>query len=302
MKKRRLHVTLCLLLLLAPLILSSCSLFGGTPGDDTETGYGFTEEEIDVSRLTLEDLKGKWVDVNSETTLEFRGKQMTVRSGEWSEDYTVKLVKNDYAVNVTAVEGYLGMMSELTVNKDGSLTAYEMILDGPSNEFRFVREPALEKEKEILDLSRDLPKVIESREIESFSLSFQNSHESYGLDADWASGYYSWEIELLDDGTYQMSFQISGDSYIVMDYREAVDKAYVTGLADLIAEKDVPSVNGYYMKNNVQSRGIYLYAEYLSGETLSVTAEGDAAKTCPFDLPALLEYAFRMTGKKGWDN
>ena len=291
----------CALCLLSLLLLSSCSLIRSLlEGEETESPY-HTEGEIDVSQIELKDLAGKWVDINSSTCLEFKGSRMIVTFGEWTETYKVKMEKTDYATIVKAASGDLGMMGEISVNKDGSLTAYEMILDGPSRQFRFVREDAVAAETAIVDLSKDSPKSIESRDIKSFSLHFENSFAgSYGLDESWSSGYYSWEITK-SGGVYKMNFRISGDSYIILDYSEEVEGEYVKGLADLIVENEIPLLNGYHKKNNVQHSEIYLYVKYESGEKLTVHAEGDAARSCPFDLVPLLDYAYRKTGSKGWD-
>ena len=287
--------------LIVCMLLSSCSLTRSLLGGDEDTASPYaTEGEIDVFKVELKDLKGKWVDINSESTLEFKGDQMTHTFMSWSQTFRVKLEKNDYSVMIRAAEGDFLGMSDITVNKDGSLTAYEMILDGPSRQYRFVREAAVAAETEIVDLSEDKPKTIESRDIKDFTLTFANSGSTYGLDDSWSSGYYSWEIEK-NDNSYWMSFRISGDSMIIMDYSEEVSEEYVRGLADLIAEKDIASLNGYYKKNNVQHSDLYLYVKYESKEKLTVRAEGEAAKTCPFDLPALLDYAYQATGQKGWD-
>ncbi len=227
---------------------------------------------------------------------------MTVDYGVWTDTYQVVLDKTAYAVTIKAKTGDFGLMGDISVNEDGSLTAYEMILDGASRQFRFVREERLAGEKEIKDLSEDKPKTIASREIESFSLVFCNGIGSYGLGEDWASGYYSWEINRNPSGAYQMSFRISGDSYIIMDYREDVGADYVEGLADLVVEEGIPSLNGYYRMNHADRYGYSLYISYISGETLWVRAEGDAADKCPFDIPTLLDYAYQATGQKGWDD
>ncbi|MBO4406900.1 MAG: hypothetical protein J5849_04300, partial [Clostridia bacterium] len=173
-----------------------------------------------------------------------------------------------------------------------------MIWDGPSRQFRFVREEAIRAETEIQDLSTDAPKTIESREIKQFILTFQNYGERYGLDSDWPAGYYSWYIDLEGEGEYRMKFSISGDSYMILQYDEIVDREYVEGLADLIAEKGIAEYNGYYMKNNTDKTGYYLYVKYTSKEKLTIRTEGDTADTCPFDIPALLDYAYKATGEK----
>lgn len=298
-KNRRAWLARPLAVLVAALLASGALCMGA--GAQGSAGLGYGEEAFDVFGVELEALNGRWVDVNSDTTLAFEADQMTVRSGSWTDVYSVRLEKTDYSVTIKAKTGDFGLMGDLSVNADGSLTAYEMILDGPSRQFRFVREERLKSEKEIRDLSTEAPKAIESREIESFSLGFSNGIGSYGLDADWASGRYSWMIERNDADGYQMSFRIMGDSYIVMDYREAVSDEYVKGLADLIVREEIPRLNGYYRANNVDRDGYALYVSYTSGEQLSVRAEGDAALECPFSIPALLDYAWQATGQKGWD-
>ena len=300
---KRITAALALCLIVSTM-LSSCSLIRSLKslldGDGEDPGSPYaTEGEIDVSKVELKDLKGEWVDINSATTISFKGDTLTVRFGQWKESYKVVLEKTEYSTTIRAKEGDLGEMSEISVNKDGSLTAYMMVLDGPSRQYRFVREDAVAAETEIQDLSKDEPKTIESREIKTFTLTFANSGETYGLDEDWASGYYSWEIEKSDD-LYWMNFRISGDSMIILDFSEEVSEEYVRGLADLIAELNIAEYNGYYKKNNVQHKDLYLYVRYVSREKITVRAEGEAAATCPFDMPALLDYAYQATGRKGW--
>ena len=206
------------LAMLVAVLLASGALCMGA-GAQGNAGFGYGAETFDVFGVELEALNGRWLDVNSDTTLAFEADQMTVRTGSWTDVYPVHLEKTDYSVTIRAKTGDFGLMGDLSVNADGSLTAYEMILDGPSRQFRFVREERLAGEKEIRDLSKEAPKSIDSREIRSFSLVFSNGIGSYGLDSDWASGRYSWMIERNDAGGYQMDFRIMGDSYIVMDYR-----------------------------------------------------------------------------------
>ena len=313
--------TACILAaLLLAFFLASCSLLRlsggeGTEGSGTEsaaetedtgteengTGDAGTDgRETEDLSMVLESLQGEWFDINSKTILSFRGDEMTVRFGSWSETYKIVLEDTGYALRIRGADGDLGEMSDIAVNEDGSLSAYERVLDGPSRDYRFVREDAVAGEKELTDLSTDMPKTIESREIREFILDFANTG-TYGLDSGWAEGRYYWKIEKNDDGTYYMEFEILGDSYVIMDFAEIVDEEYVKGLADLIAEKNVAENNGYHWKNNVQAEAIYLYVKYESKEKIVIHAEGDAAKTCPFDLPALLEYAYGKTGQKGWE-
>ena len=237
--------------------------------------------------------QGVWVDVNGSTRLEFKGNKLKIDTGYSSETYKYTAVKSDYGtvtIDSEKKEGF-GDMSAITVNQDGYLTAEEMILDADGHHYRFVREDQLEKEKQIRDLSEDLPKTISSHEIEEFSLTFtKDGLSSYGLDDSWPSGSYSWEIEE-DDGSYSMDFRISGDSYIIMDFHETVSERYMKGLDELIRKLDLPSLNGYYKANNVHRAGYFLNVEYESDEVLRIMAKGDAAAECVFDLPALLDYA-----------
>ena len=273
MRRNSLTVT-CLISLSALLLFSTgCSLFSSKDA-------------------ALKDIQGHWVDVNGNTTLDLKGDKLTISFGSYDKTVRIK-VESEYGTKVIrpAKEGeHFDLISDITIQEDGLLTAYEEVLDAEGHSYRFVREEALEKEKEIIDLSKDMPKTIESDEISSFSLSFRNYHGSYGLDDHWESGYYSWEIEK-DGDSYEMSFQVSGDSYIVMDFKETVDEVFVKGLAALIRELKIPEYNGYHKKNNVSRPGYSLYVTYGSGEELTIRAEGEAADTCVFDLNALLSYA-----------
>ena len=240
----------------------------------------------------LAPLQGHWVDVNSDTTLDFDGNRMTVSYGSWSDTYRVKLRGSGSIVELVPADDKtdFGMMSAIRVGDDGALTAYEMILDGDSHQYRFVREEALEDELAIRDLSRDAPKTIESKDIERFHLYFSDPVQ-YGADPAWPSARYSWEIVKEEDGSYTMDFSGSGSSYIVLSFSAPVSEEYVTGLAQLLEETGAIRHNGYYMTNNVDRPGYELVAEYASGERLSVYADGTPSDSCVFDLPALLDYA-----------
>lgn len=239
-------------------------------------------------------VQGHWVDVNSDCVLDIRGDRLIVShtNSGWKESYRCRLSAEGNSRSITGVDddGF-GVLSSLDI-RDDCLSAYERILDGPSRTYRFVREENLAKELEIRDLSSDKPKTIESKEITEFSLSFFNGRgRDYGLDETWPKGAYSWEIAGDADGGYQMDFRVMGDSYIELDFSQAVDAQYARGLADRIAEMNIAAFNGYHKLNNVNAPGYSLYAEYSSGETLSILAGGDAAASCVFDLPALLNYA-----------
>lgn len=239
----------------------------------------------------LQDYQGKWFDVNGETVLDLSGSKLTVTWRQWSDTYTVHLEQNGDLRYIANDKDYdFGVMSRLQIRDDGSLEAYEQILDGEGHDYKFVREEQLAAEKEILDKSKDLPKTIDSREIEDFSLSLKIDGISYGIDEDWPQGSFSWTLEKLEDGTYDMMVDIMGPSYIALRCQKKVDAAFAQGLADLIRELELPALNGYYKTNNVRSHSYYLYVKYASGEKLEIGASGDAADTCPFDVNALMAY------------
>ena len=239
----------------------------------------------------LQDFQGKWFDVNGDTVLELNGSKLTVTSGSWSETYTVHYEKGDYYSYINSNDKFeFGIMSKLEICDDGSLRAYEQILDGEGHDYHFVREEALAAEKEIRDESKDLPKTIESREINKFSLTLKIDGVYYDLDEDWPHGVFSWTMNRNDDGTYQNDVDIMGDSYIAARYQGTEDAAYAEGVADLIQELELPALNGYYKTNNVSSHSYSLYVTYTSGEKLRIGASGDAADVCPFDVNALMFY------------
>ncbi len=244
----------------------------------------------------VSELEGHWVDVNSKTTLDISGNRCTVTCGSWTETFKFRVKTSDdmtYLVNSDKNLHDFGMMTEIRVRDDGSLEASEIVFDTDPHRYRFVREDMLAKELEIQDLSKDAPKIIESKEIRQFSLVFRNYGGSYGLPDEWQSGHYSWEIEQ-QDGTYKMSFRIMGDSYVAMDFNQEVSEEYVAGLAQLLEDQGVIQYNGYHKKNNVYRPGYYLYVKYASKERLNIQAEGDAANSCVFDLVPLLEYAAKQ--------
>ena len=239
----------------------------------------------------LQDFQGKWFDVNGDTVLELNGSKLTVTSGSWSETYTVHYEKGDYYSYINSNDKFeFGIMSKLEICDDGSLRAYEQILDGEGHDYHFVREEALAAEREIVDKSKDLPKTIESNEIEEFSLSLKIDSIYYDLDEDWPHGNFSWEMRRNDDGTYRNDVDIMGPSYIAARYEGTEDAEYAEGVANLIQELGIPALNGYYKSNNVRKHSYYLSVKYASGEKLVIGASGDAADVCPFDVNALMAY------------
>ena len=239
----------------------------------------------------LQDWQGLWYDVNGDTVLELKGNKLTVSWGEWSDEYTVHLETDGDLKYINSDQDYaFGIMSKLQVYDDGSLHAYEQVMDARGHQYFFVRKEALAGEREIRDESTDMPKTIESRDIERFSLSLFISHGNLGIDESWPSGYFTWELEKREDGKYKQHVFISSTSYIALSYDSEEDEAFARGLADRITELDIPAVNGYYKTNNVDSYGYSLYVNYASGEKLRVGADGDAAAECPFDVNGLMEY------------
>ena len=237
------------------------------------------------------ELLGRWVDVNSDTVLEVKESRVKLSSGSWSEAYPYTLVtENGYSeLRGKGSSGELGSLSAIQVMRDGSLSAYEMVMDGASHHYHFVREADLAAMLEIKDLSRDLPKGIDSREITAFSLSFQNYGSSYGLEG-WPSGLYFWALEPGEDGDWDLSLRAMGDSYIALDVSARVDAAFLAGLDQRIRDLCIPDHNGFRQENETDRPGWSLQVKYASGEKLELSAGGDAAKDCPFDLAGLMEY------------
>ena len=244
--------------------------------------------------LSLEALQGHWVDVNGDTTLDFAGDQMTIRWGSFEDLYTVDVTGTDrYRTVFNAKDRNLmfEMMSDLTW-RSGILTAGEMVLDAEGHSYRFVREEALEGELAIVDDSWDMTKEIVSDELTEFHLTFSLEDTRFDVpsDVDWQNGRYSIDVERGESGVYLLTFNISGESYIIQQQRSEVDEEFVKGLAQLIREQEIPKKNGYYRHNATSVNGWSLSAEYESGEELLLMAEGDAALECPFSIYRFLEY------------
>ena len=244
----------------------------------------------------LEEYQGKWFDVNSETVIELDGDRLTFTTPYYSEEYTVVLKTEGDTRCLANTDGDgFGDVSNLYVGSNGVLVADEMILDADGHRYMFVREEQLEAEREIVDASKDMPKVIESTDISEFFLNFSTKHgRSYGLDDKWSDASYSWSIEKQEDGTYQMDFTQGYDSYMGIMFHDEVSAEYVKGLADLINELNIPSLNGYIVFNNVSLPGYGLSVEYESGEEIYIHASGNGADSCVLDLKALMDYALTV--------
>lgn len=241
------------------------------------------------------DILGLWFDVSSPAEIEVKENELSLTIAGITESEAYRMKSEDGKTYLTSEEegGNFGLITKIEVREDGSLRTYQNAFDVERYEYRFVRKEALEKEREIQDLSEDLAKVIESTKLNRFELQFYNSG-SYGISEDWPQGNYEWVIEQEANGGFIMSFNIMGSSTIVMRYREKVDAEFVDGLAALIQEQKLPLLNGYHKKNNANTPGYSLLAMYESGETLIIGAEGDAAASCAFDIQPLLDYAAKL--------
>ena len=266
-------------------------------GTGEGTGEGAGEEMQDIS---LDSFQGEWSDLNGSTTMVLNGDRLTIRKGEYTETYTVVLKKESSPAVLANKEGRgFGIMSDLEIREDGSLVGWEMVLDADSHCFRFMREEQVEAEKEIVDLSTERPKTIESMQIRDFSLNFSTTDgRLYGLDESLEGAAYGWMITRQEDGSYWMDFSQSYASYMGIGFHGTVSEEYVTGLAEKINEIGLPSLNGYYRKNNVSLPGYSISVDYESDESLLVMAGGNAADECVFDLPALVDYALLVVGQE----
>lgn len=266
-------------------------------GTGEGTGEGAGEEMQDIS---LDSFQGEWSDLNGSTTMVLNGDRLTIRKGEYTETYTVVLKKESSPAVLANKEGRgFGIMSDLEIREDGSLVGWEMVLDADSHCFRFMREEQVEAEKEIVDLSTERPKTIESMQIRDFSLNFSTTDgRQYGLDESLGGAAYGWMITRQEDGSYWMDFSQSYASYMGIGFHGTVSEEYVTGLAEKINEIGLPSLNGYYRKNSVSLPGYSISVNYESDESLLVMAEGNAADECVFDLPALVDYALLVVGQE----
>ena len=267
-------------------------LSGEPTGQNTDNAQ--SSPDTDEVPLSLDALQGHWVDVNGDTTLDFDGDQMTVHWGSYEDLYTVGVTGTDrYGTVFNAKDRNLmfEMMSEL-IWRSGVLTAGEMVLDAEGHSYRFVREDALASELAIVDDSRDMPKEITSEDLTEFHLTFSLEDTWFDVpaDADLYSGRYSINVEREESGAYLLTYHVSGESYIIKQYRSEVGEEFVKGLVQLIREQGIPEKNGYYLHNSTSVHSWSLFAEYESGEELLLMAEGDAALECPFSIYRFLEY------------
>ena len=275
---------------------SAESMAESSAADVSTAAQSSRETEDKEMQAKLQQVQGEWYDINGDTMLFIDGDQVTFRFGKYEQVFTVAVEQQGVYWFLVEKNGQgLGFISDIEIRDDGSLSAYEMVLDADGHDFHFVREDQIAEERRIVDLSKDMPKQIESTEIRDFTLTFSTTAgRSYNLDDRWRGAHYSWSIEKQSDGTYWMTFSQGYDSYMGIQFSDEVSKDYVDGLAAKIAEMDLAAHNGYYQQNNVNLPGYYLYVKYESKEKLTIQAEGNAADTCVFDLAELMEYVFLL--------
>ena len=240
--------------------------------------------------------EGKWFDKNGNTMLEFKGDKMyaTWWSGmEEPEEFKVKIVKeydNNYIVCVGGEYGSsFGIMSRLQIEDDGTLTAYEEILDGESHRYKFVPEDRIEAERAVKDFSKDMPKTIESKEIASFSLVLCHYNVK-----DLGSGTYSWEIRKDDEDKYISEFSGMGSSYVIMRDTQEVNETFMKGLLELIEEEKVAENNGLFFSHDENDVEYSLYIRFESGERITIRVGSKALDKWPIDNEKFIDYAFSI--------
>lgn len=249
----------------------------------------------------LEKIQGHWVDLNSSVTLDISGATMRYTSGEWREKYPFVLSVTDGQTTLVPPKGKnFGPMSDITVEDDGSLTCYQQVLDAEGHRYRFLREEEKAELVKIQDLSEDLPKQIESTDIQDFSLNFYKDYDGkYELDEFWPDGRYSMTVDKRD-GFWKLDLDISGESFIVLQLSQEMDQEWMEGLAAILNQESIAGFNGYHQRNEVDRHDWSLWVKYASGEKLSMSAEGDAAETCVFDLAALMDYVKQLGITFAW--
>ena len=123
-------------------ILALAVLWGCKKVEDKENDNSIKNDN-DNKKNELS-VQGRWGDIYGETYLEFDGDTMYVIWREYKDKYKVKEVKDGYyteIVNTDEKEGTgFGIMSLLTLKDDGTMTAYEQILDAEGHTYIFVPE------------------------------------------------------------------------------------------------------------------------------------------------------------------
>lgn len=258
--------------------------------------HKINEMEAKTDKEILETLKGHWVDVNGKTTLDFDGDCMTI-TYTWSKNTFKVKINGRYIENEKAENGNgdFGIMSSIHIGYNGTLMAYDMLLDAEGHTYNFVREEVLAKELEIKIKDRDLPKTIESEEIVSFLFNFSIEDTFYDIPKDgaWRRGRYIFEINKTGEGVYDMLFREMTSSSSFLRYSGTVSGKYVKGLAALVKEQKLAEYNGWWRTNSEKFHDWSVDIKYASGEKILMDASGRASLECPFSLNAFFEYANR---------
>ncbi|MBO4420740.1 MAG: hypothetical protein J5783_02825 [Lachnospiraceae bacterium] len=259
--------------------------------DDTDmTGKNNnTVESLPVS--------GRWGDMYSETYLEFDGDIMYVIWGEYKDKYKVKAQKDGTyteIVNTDEKEGTgFGVMSRLTLKDDGTMTAYEQILDAEGHTYIFVPEEKLEEARAIKDFSEDLPKNIDLSGLKYFSI---NVH-SYYLEGR-GSGRFSWTVEKQEDGSFTSEINGMGDSYVILMDTRTVDQSFVDGLIKLIEDEKLLERNGFFKSTRKEDSENSVYAKFESKERLSIRVGSEALSLWGIDNDKFFGYAISAIPKE----
>lgn len=242
---------------------------------------------------------GKWYDKNGNTVLEFVGNKMYVywwTGMETPEEFDVAIEKTDYTTYIYNMNGEYGksfdIMSRLEIKEDGTLSAYEEILDGESHSYKFVPEDRIEEERAVKDFSSDMPKTIESRAIKNFQLCL-NHYYIEGL----GEGTYSWEIRKNDEGKYESIFDGMGPSYIIIQYKQEVDDAFMEGVLKLLDDEKVAENNGLFYSHDKNNTEYDLYITFESHERITVRVGSKALDKWPIDNEKFIEYAMSIIPK-----
>ena len=242
-------------------------------------------------------VRGRWGDIYGETYLEFDGDTMYVIWKEYKDKYKVKERKDGYyteIVNTDENEGTgFGIMSFLTLKDDGTMTAYEQILDAEGHTYIFVPEEKLAEARAIKDFSEDLPKDIDLAGLKYFSI---NIH-SYYLEGR-GSGRFSWTVEKQDDGSYTSEIDGMGDSYVILMDERTVDQSFVDGLIKLIEEEKLLERNGFFKSTREEDTDNSVYATFTSGERLSIRVGSEALDLWGIDNDKFFEYALSIIPKE----
>ena len=211
---------------------------------------------------------------------------------ETPEEFDIAIEKNNdetYIYNAGSDYKSFGIMSQLQIRDDGTLRAYEEILDGESHSYKFVPEDRIEEEKAVKDFSKDMPKEIQSTEIKSFSLYLDHYYiESLG------SGNYTWNVKKNEDGGYISEFEGMGPSYVIIQDRQEVDDSFVEGLMKLIEDNKVIENNGMFYSHDENDTEYSLYITYESRERVYIKVGSKALDKWPVDNGEFIAYAMSI--------